>query len=271
MAIRVISAVIGLPILIFFVVMGGIYLQAAIAVVSLIGMFEFYMAVSKKIKAVHIVGFLTQILYISLIHIPNSFQIIITCAMLCIMILLVFKHNTNSIYDACAAIFGFLYVGYLMTDIFLIRSMEGVGAAMVWVPFICAWGSDTGAYFTGSAFGRHKLAPVLSPKKSVEGAIGGVISGAALIMVFAAVMCNIYRFGGIFDRDLLYVIIVFGIIGAVGAAFSQLGDLAASAVKRFTKIKDYGKIMPGHGGVLDRFDSVLFTAPAVYIMLRLIG
>ena len=271
MAIRIISALVGLPILIFFVVMGGIYLQVAVAALSLMGMFEFYMAVSKKIKAVHVVGFLTEIMYISLIQKPDVFPVIITAAMLCIMIILVFRHNTNSIYDGCTAIFGFLYAGYLMADIFLIRSMEGVGAAMVWVPFICAWGSDTGAYFTGSAFGRHKRAPVLSPKKSVEGAIGGVVSGAVLNMVFAAVMCRAFDFGGIFDRELLYVIIVFGIIGAVGAAFSQLGDLAASAVKRFTKIKDYGKIMPGHGGVLDRFDSVLFTAPAVFIMLRLIG
>lgn len=271
MAVRIISAIIGLPILVFFVVMGGIYLQAAIAVVSLIGMFEFYMAVSKKIKAVHVVGFLTQVAYILLVRMPDTFQIMITVAMLCIMVILIFKHNTNSIYDGCTAMFGFLYVGYLMTDIFLIRSMEAIGAAMVWVPFICAWGSDTGAYFTGSAFGRHKLAPVISPKKSVEGAIGGVVSGAALNMVFAAVIYGIADLGGVFHRELTYVIIIFGVIGAVGAAFSQLGDLAASSVKRFTKIKDFGKIMPGHGGVLDRFDSVLFTAPAVYIMLRLVG
>ena len=110
--------------------------------------------------------------------------------------------------------------------------------------------------------GKHKMAPVLSPKKSVEGGIGGIL-GAALIGVLYALAIN--HWGGAEVSVLTYAI-----IGAAGGAISQIGDLAASAIKRYHNIKDYGKLIPGHGGILDRFDSVIFTAPIIYYLAILL-
>ena len=106
------------------------------------------------------------------------------------------------------------------------------------------------------------MAPILSPKKSVEGGIGGIL-GAALIGVLYGLAINYW---GSADADLL----TYAVIGAAGGAISQIGDLAASAIKRYHNIKDYGKLIPGHGGILDRFDSVIFTAPIIYYLAILL-
>ena len=129
---------------------------------------------------------------------------------------------------------------------------------MVWLIFLSSWGCDTCAYCVGVLFGKHKMAPVLSPKKSVEGGIGGIIGAALLGAVFAAAMS---RFAGVSVSPWLCAAIC-----GVGGAISQIGDLCASAIKRNHEIKDYGKLIPGHGGILDRFDSVIFTAPIIYYL-----
>ena len=135
----------------------------------------------------------------------------------------------------------------------------------VWLIFISAFGCDTGAYFTGMLFGKHKLIPSLSPKKTIEGAIGGVVVGTLLAVLFGLSVETM------FQLDEVNTVLLCFVTGIVGSILSQIGDLAASAIKRTVGIKDYGTLIPGHGGVLDRFDSVMFTAPAVYyIMLFLI-
>ena len=122
---------------------------------------------------------------------------------------------------------------------------------LVWLVIFSAFGSDIFAYFTGFLLGRHKLCPAISPKKTVEGAIGGVLGSVLICGIFGWVVIP-----GIAVHCL--------IIGALGAVFSQLGDLTASIFKRKMGIKDYGNLIPGHGGVMDRIDSILFTAPLVY-------
>lgn len=122
----------------------------------------------------------------------------------------------------------------------------------MWLIFLCSWGCDTCAYCVGVLIGKHKMAPVLSPKKSVEGAIGGVVGAVLLGVAYAAAT------GG--------ELAAYGIICGVGALISMVGDLAASAIKRNQEIKDYGKLIPGHGGILDRFDSVIFTASIIYFL-----
>ncbi len=276
MAVRIISAVVAIPLLLFFIIAGGTPLLVAVALLSLIGMYELYKAVSGKIKAVHFVGFGLELAYSLLSyhfkaadiwHKLNSPKLtlfvlsmagLIVLAMLLIMTILVFKHNTNSIVDGSITLFGFFYVGVLLSFICYIRTE---GLIYAWLPFIFAFASDTSAYFVGSAIGKHKLAPVLSPKKSVEGAIGGVAGGAIFTFVYFMVCHKIYADVTINE------VLLFTVISGFGSAFSQIGDLAASSIKRFTGIKDYGKLMPGHGGVLDRFDSVLFTLPVVMVTL----
>jgi phosphatidate cytidylyltransferase len=122
---------------------------------------------------------------------------------------------------------------------------------------LTAFGTDIFAYFTGQAIGKHKLSPKISPKKTIEGAIGGILGSVLLCVVF-----------GHFFGELL--LLHYAVIGVLGSILAQLGDLTASIFKRKMGVKDYGMLIPGHGGIMDRFDSVLFTAPFVYYYIMLV-
>ena len=156
--------------------------------------------------------------------------------------------------------FSFLYCPVLLSYIYMTRNLTQ-GIFLVWLIFSASWGCDTCAYAVGKLLGKHKLAPVLSPKKSIEGAIGGV-AGAALIGFLYAWGLQKAGVTAISD-DAIWA---FPLISGVGAVLSQLGDLAASGIKRDHNIKDYGKLIPGHGGIMDRFDSVIVTAPLIYYL-----
>ena len=158
----------------------------------------------------------------------------------------------NSVY--ISAFGGIIYTGVLFSCVYLTRSLTD-GWLIVWLIILASWGSDTFAYCTGMLFGKHKMAPVLSPKKSVEGAVGGILGAALLGWIYALV------FHG--------PVLTFVIICTAGAVIAMFGDLTASGIKRSMGIKDYGKLIPGHGGILDRFDSVIFTAPVIYFMASL--
>jgi phosphatidate cytidylyltransferase len=155
----------------------------------------------------------------------------------------------------------FVYGPVMLSFIYLSRNLEN-GIYYVWLIFISSWISDTCAYLVGVSIGKHKLAPILSPKKSIEGAAGGIL-GSALVGA-------LYGYFVIAPRvNNAHVIWILAVISSIGALISQVGDLAASGIKRNHEIKDYGKLIPGHGGVMNRFDSVIFTAPIVYGMLIL--
>lgn len=171
-------------------------------------------------------------------------------------------HDTVTFPEITVALFGGVVLPLLLLSLWRIFSMDG-GEFLVLLPLVAAWGSDTCALFAGMAFGKHKLAPVISPKKTVEGAIGGVV-GATVLMLFVVYLFN--RFAGL---DIHYS--AAAIMGACGAVIGQIGDLSFSIIKRQTGIKDYGHIFPGHGGVLDRFDSVIFVAPVAELILRMFG
>ena len=145
-----------------------------------------------------------------------------------------------------------LLVPYLLTALVRLRSSEN-GKFLILIPFVLAFLSDTGAYFAGRAFGKHKLAPVISPKKTVEGVIGGVLGAVAGMLIY----CLVLQFGFKFRVNYLYALL-YGAVGSLAAVF---GDLCFSAIKRQCGIKDYGNLIPGHGGILDRFDSMTIVAP----------
>lgn len=151
--------------------------------------------------------------------------------------------------------FAFLYVPVMLSFVELTRMAEG-GEYLVWIILISSWGCDTCAYVVGMLIGKKKIFPVLSPKKSLEGCIGGVV-GAALLGAL---------YGLFVTGNTAQELGTFALICAMGAVVSMVGDLAASAIKRHRGIKDYGKLIPGHGGVMDRFDSVIVTAPIVYLL-----
>lgn len=175
---------------------------------------------------------------------------------------LLHKHENMNFSQLSCAYFGTVVLPSLLLSLVRIFDMRG-GELLILLPLVAAWGSDTFAYFVGVRFGRHKLAPVISPKKTIEGSIGGVVGAAVLTMAVTAL------FNKHSAIDLPYW--VAAIIGACGAVVGQLGDLSFSIIKRQTGIKDYGKIFPGHGGVLDRFDSVIFVAPVVELLLRVLS
>lgn len=165
------------------------------------------------------------------------------------------KYHANQI---MAAMFSFLYGPVMLSFLYLLREGFDEGVYLVWFVFLASWGSDTCAYGVGVLFGRHKMTPKLSPKKSVEGAVGGVLGAALLFVLYTRFVVNVYT-------GITLTLPFAAALGAVGAAVSMVGDLAASAVKRDHGIKDYGKLIPGHGGIMDRFDSVIVAAPMIYI------
>ena len=150
----------------------------------------------------------------------------------------------------------------MLSFIYLVRSLP-YGIYTVWMIFISSWICDTCAYVVGMLVGKHKLAPVLSPKKSIEGALGGIAGSALVGAAYAYFLVE-----RVIEQQ--QITWIFVLISAVGAVISQVGDLAASAIKRNHEIKDYGKLIPGHGGVMDRFDSVIFTAPMIYFLALLL-
>ena len=154
-----------------------------------------------------------------------------------------------------------LLIPFLLCALVRIRVMEN-GVFLIVAPFVMAFMTDTGAYLIGCAFGKHKLCPVISPKKTVEGLFGGILGGIVGMIVYGLVLQHVFGF----TVNFLFAAI-YGALGAGGATF---GDLMFSVIKRQTGIKDYGKLLPGHGGILDRFDSVCIVAPLAEVLLLIL-
>ncbi|MBE6541831.1 MAG: CDP-archaeol synthase [Ruminococcaceae bacterium] len=172
----------------------------------------------------------------------------------------VFSRGKIDFKDASAAFTGVFYVAVTFT---CISNLTSLGRYTYLLVFIGPWVSDTFAYFCGRLFGRHKLIPEVSPKKTVEGSVGGIVFGAVSFVVYALIIKSF------FNDAVTPNYVVLAVLGAVVSVVSQIGDLTASAIKRRYNIKDYGTVFPGHGGVLDRFDSVMLTAPLLYIITQL--
>ena len=202
-------------------------------------------------------GYLGTILYYAslLLGFERYGMMAVLLGLVLLMFVYVFTYPKYEADQVMSAFFGIVYVAVMLSFIFLTRNLEG-GKFLVWLIFLCSWGCDTCAYCVGMLIGKHKMAPVLSPKKSVEGAVGGVVGAAALGAIYAAVTHG--------------PIVEYAVICAVGALISMVGDLTASAIKRNRGIKDYGKLIPGHGGILDRFDSVIFTSPIIFYLAKMI-
>jgi phosphatidate cytidylyltransferase len=173
--------------------------------------------------------------------------------MLCIPVLNI-KYN---FIDISISLLGFIYVAVFFSFIVLVNS-KTYGNYLIWLIFIISWFSDTCAYYIGRKFGKRKLCPDVSPKKTIEGSIGGIIGSVGGVLLWSYFISN---------TDIIWYQVL--LLGVAAGVISQIGDLSASLIKRYIGVKDYGKIMPGHGGILDRFDSILFTAPIVYYYIKI--
>ena len=260
---RLLSGILLVIIALVTIITGKDVLFATIAVISLIGMTEIYKVLEISNRFLGYVGYVGAVVYFALIRFGRADLItMFTIAYLIVlMAVYVFTYPKYRSEHIMLAFFGLFYVAVMLSYVYQIRMLEQ-GAFLVWLVFLCSWGCDTCAYCVGVTMGKHKMAPVLSPKKSVEGGIGGVV-GAALLGVLYAIAINHFANVG---ADVL----TYALICGVGGMISQIGDLAASAIKRNHDIKDYGKLIPGHGGILDRFDSVIITAPIIFYMATML-
>lgn len=219
-----------------------------------------------RTNVLEILGYIATILYYGgLIFLPEEinleFYTIVITVLLLLALLAAYVVTFPKFHadQVMTAEFAFLYVPVLMSYVYRARCLP-YGIYVYTLIFFCTWICDTGAYFAGRAFGRHKMAPVLSPKKTIEGAVGGV----ALSTLFCFLLSLFMAFRH--PEETHDFRAAFIIIGMVGSCISMIGDLAASGIKRNHNIKDYGDVIPGHGGILDRFDSVIFTAPIIYFL-----
>ncbi|MDO5337124.1 MAG: phosphatidate cytidylyltransferase [Eubacteriales bacterium] len=257
---RLISGIVLVAIALITIITGGPVLLFTLMAISVIGMQELYKAMKLHIRSfgvLEITGYLCAAAYYVLMTLDfEKYGFMgVMLSLIVLMSVYVFTYPKYEASQVMTAFFGILYVAVMLSFIYLTRELSD-GKLAVWLIFLCSWGCDTCAYCVGVLFGKHKMAPVLSPKKSIEGAVGGV-AGASLL-------------GGIYAAVFHSTVWEYALICAVGALISMVGDLAASAIKRNQGIKDYGKLIPGHGGILDRFDSVIFTAPVIYFLARTI-
>ena len=257
---RLISGIILVALALLFICTGGDVLLAVMLVLSLIGMFELYRIFKVEKSLPGILGYLACITYYLDLRFKfcQDVMVIVLAFLILLLAVFVFSYPKFHSHQIMAVFFGLFYVGVMLSFLYQTRMLTN-GQFIVWLIFLCSWGCDTSAYCVGVLFGKHKMSPILSPKKSIEGAVGGVVGA----MLFTAIYC--YVISAVFKMD-DFAILPLVIISGVGALISMVGDLAASAIKRNFEIKDYGKLIPGHGGVLDRFDSVIITAPIIFFL-----
>lgn len=167
----------------------------------------------------------------------------------------------RTLVDVCLSCFGMLYIPFLLSFVLNAYYFEDIGSYVIWFILFGACLTDAFAYFVGVKLGRHKLCPNISPKKTIEGAIGGILGCTLVFLIYTFVLNKYCSFSIQY-----WEIVLFGIVVAI---FAQIGDLIASSIKRYVNTKDFGSVLPGHGGVLDRIDSVLFVAPIVYYAVLL--
>ena len=239
---------------------GGIICFFASLVLSLIAAGELFMATKVRDKGLFgpldLAAYIGIVIYyLGIYFTPRYYWLMyIVADFMIVAFVFVITYPRYTAYQMFSAFGGIIYTGVLFSCVYLTGSLTD-GWLIVWLIILASWGSDTFAYCTGMLFGKHKMAPVLSPKKSIEGAVGGILGAALLGWIYALV------FHG--------PVLTFVIICTAGAVIAMFGDLTASGIKRSMGIKDYGKLIPGHGGILDRFDSVIFTAPVIYFMASL--
>ena len=263
---RITSGLLGFPLVLIILLIGNKYIvDIALAIIALLAMNEYFNAVQKVSNPIRWVGYLSC-LSIAIIHLvpAEALNMVVTLSVPTILLILfarvIASDMKTSFKDIAYTFLGIFYVVFFMMFVAFIDGMEN-GKILIWYAILAAWGTDIFAYFIGKHFGRHKFSKV-SPKKSIEGCIAGTI-GAILLMLLYTYVANTF-----WGMNYSYGFIAM--IGLILSLIGQIGDFAASSIKRYVDIKDYSNLIPGHGGMLDRIDSLIFLAPFAYALFTLL-
>ncbi len=260
---RLLSGIVLVILALIVIISGGAVTLLSLLAISLIGMYELYRVFQLEKTPLAIISYIMAVVFYASKLLPFATLVfdpmmLVMLFLIMLMFVYVFSYPKYEAKDVMAIFFGLFYVAVMLSYVYMIRILEN-GVYLAFLIFICSWGCDTCAYCVGVLIGKHKMAPVLSPKKSIEGAVGGVVGTALLTVLYTSV----FRAQMGLDTK---TIIVLAVISAVAALISMVGDLTASAIKRNYDIKDYGTLIPGHGGIMDRFDSMMITAPIIYYL-----
>lgn len=224
----------------------------------------------KPVNVATVIGYLAIIaFYVNLMWGPKQYASTVNAILLLVVVLFqlavyVFTYPRFKTGQIMAGVFNLMYAPFMLSYLYPIMTEFKQGKFLVILVFVASSISDACAYFVGVSCGKHKLAPIVSPKKSIEGSIGGIAGAAIIGCIYGLVLYKL----GIFEQS--QVVWGFALIGGFGSVISQIGDLAASAIKRDHDIKDYSKLIPGHGGIMDRMDSICVTTPIIYYLALLI-
>ena len=267
------SAFIGVVLLfVVYFLKNNIVFNIAVVIISIIALNEFYNASRKKgIKPLETIGYISC-LALGLVGFVDNYKVLLPILVFALPVIFgvlssiyVFSNMKIKFVDIATTIMGIIYVPMMLLFLILTWQMKN-GYLLSWFIFGGAWFTDTFAYFIGKAIGKHKFSRI-SPNKSVEGCIGGLFGGSLFYGLYSFYLNSKYL--SLFDGQ-GFNIVLMTLLGAFVSVISQIGDFTASAFKRECEIKDFGKIMPGHGGVLDRFDSIIMICPLVYFILSLV-
>ena len=251
--VRILSAVIGIPILLIMLYQGGLYWWGLFLLMGMVALYEYYRMMSAQgYEPVYLPGFM--ILWAMILSAADTVYLLPAFLLIIIVfaLFLIFQYPRTDINNISLSFFGAFYLGLLLSFTVRIFYLDDRLWIMI-LALLLTWASDTGGYFAGRFWGSKPLAPALSPNKTREGAVGAIV----LSVVSAGLFFSIIEIG---HTNFAYVLV----LGLVASIFAQIGDLMISGMKRFFGVKDTGKIIPGHGGVLDRFDSFLMVVPLVY-------
>ena len=252
MGTRIISALVGLPILLLFIYLGGGAFAFMVAVLATVGLYEFARMTGGKQQFLLVPVLLGVWLMLlgSYLQWENWTALGILITFCIVFAVAVFRFPAFNVEDIAVNFLGLIYIGWTMACLVAFDGLEN-GRLLVLYLFVAIWSSDSGAYFVGRFLGRHKLCPRVSPKKTIEGSMGGIVTTCILLSLL-----NLY----VHMLPPVTVVVIAIVISVIG----QIGDLMESLLKRYYGVKDSGKLIPGHGGVLDRFDSVMLAAPVMY-------
>ncbi|HHV51610.1 MAG TPA: phosphatidate cytidylyltransferase [Clostridiales bacterium] len=262
---RIIAGVIGIPLLVAIILLPPIALTVAVSLISAVAVAELVTKTFTNNKSISVTSiiFAAIIPFLSLSGSLLPVVIAFFVFLLAIVCLQIYNYETQQIEQTSFAFFMSSVFPASMAFLVLLRNFNEHGLFYVLLAIIIAWMSDIGAYFIGTFFGKHKLCPQISPKKTVEGLLGGIA-----VSVIGSVIAGIV-YQNFFVKETAEVVIwQIALLALVSAPLSVLGDLFASLIKRQHHVKDFGNIIPGHGGVMDRFDSLLLVVPFLYIVIN---